>query len=312
MKFILGKKVNMTQIWQDDKVLAVTKVQAGPCFITQIKDQNNDSYQAIQVAFAEKKSKNISKPVRGHLKKAGIEKENARYIREFRINEIKPEMKVGGVIDVSTFAPGDIIDVVGVSKGKGFQGVVRRHGFSGKKKTHGNKDQLRASGSIGAKGPAHVFKGMRMGGRMGGDRVTIKNLEVVAVDLENNILFIKGAVPGGEKGLLMIKGQGDLIIKDKASLVEEKKSEVIREESNSENQSEEQEVTKDEISDSSSVENINQEKDVVIEKQVEVKEEEVKEKSEEKPEEKNEAPEEPQDKDVTETDKTEENKVEEK
>ncbi len=226
MKFILGKKVNMTQVWDNDKVVAVTKVQAGPCILTQVKDDNSDSYKAIQVAFGERKSKNISKPVRGHLKKAGIEKENARYIREFRVNEIKDTFKVGGVIDVSTFAKGDIIEATGVSKGKGFQGVVRRHGFAGSKKTHGNKDQLRASGSIGALGPAHVFKGRRMPGRMGGDRVTIKNLEIVEVDLENNILLIKGAVPGGENGLLIIKGQGDLIIKDKVENTEIKKEEV--------------------------------------------------------------------------------------
>lgn len=230
MKFILGKKINMTQVWDEDKVIAVTKVQAGPCVITQVKDRNSDSYQAMQIAFGERKSKNISKPVRGHLKKAGIEKENARHLREFRVEEIKDSFKLGNFIDVSTFSKGDIVDVVGVSKGKGFQGVVKRHGFSGSKKTHGNKDQLRASGSIGALGPSHVFKGMRMGGRMGGDQVTIKNLEVVDIDLENNILFIKGTVPGGENGLLMIKGQGELIVKENSSIKTEEKAEEKAEE----------------------------------------------------------------------------------
>lgn len=234
MKFILGKKVNMTQIWDGDKVVAVTKVQAGPCVITQVKDDNTDSYKALQVAFGERKNKNISKPVRGHLKKAGIEKENTRYLREFRVEEIKDSFKLGNFIDVSTFNKGDIVDVVGVSKGKGFQGVVKRHGFSGSKKTHGNKDQLRASGSIGALGPSHVFKGTRMGGRMGGDQVTIKNLEVVDIDLENNILFIKGAVPGGENGLLMIKGQGELIVKEKSVKAEEIKTEELVEETTEE------------------------------------------------------------------------------
>ncbi|HPT08509.1 MAG TPA: 50S ribosomal protein L3 [bacterium] len=230
MKFILGKKVNMTQIWDNDKVIAVTKVSAGPCFITQIKDVSTDSYQAVQLAYGEKKVKNISKPVRGHLKKAGITQENSRHIKEFRINELKPEMKVGGLIDVSTFKKGDIIDVTGVSKGKGFQGSVKRHGFSGHKSTHGNKDQERTSGSVGAKGPARIFKGTRMPGRMGGDQVTVKNLEIIDIDLENNVLFIKGAIPGCESGLVIIKGEGDLIIKDKSNKVEEIKEEVVNEE----------------------------------------------------------------------------------
>lgn len=229
MKFILGKKINMTQLWDNDKVVAVTRVQAGPCVITQVKDDSTDNYRAIQLAYGERKPKNISKPVRGHLKKAGIEKENARHLREFRVSEIKPEMKTGGVIDVSIFSKGDIVDVTGTSKGKGFQGVVRRHGFSGSKKTHGNKDQLRASGSIGALGPAHVFKGTRMGGRMGGDRITMKNLEIVDIDLENNILSIKGAIPGCESGFLMIKGDGDLVIKDKNEKAVEEVAEVITE-----------------------------------------------------------------------------------
>jgi large subunit ribosomal protein L3 len=230
MKFILGKKINMTQFWDNDKVVAVTKVQAGPCIITQVKDDSTDNYKAIQLAYGERKPKNISKSVRGHLKKAGIEKENSRHLREFRVSEIKPEMKTGGVIDVSIFSKGDIVDVTGTSKGKGFQGVVRRHGFSGSKKTHGNKDQLRASGSIGALGPAHVFKGTRMGGRMGGDHITMKNLEIVDVDLENNILFIKGAVPGCESGFLMIKGDGDLVIKDKNEKNIKEIKEIITEE----------------------------------------------------------------------------------
>ncbi len=222
MKFILGKKVNMTQVWDNDKVIAVTKVQAGPCYITQIRNTEKDSYQAIQVAFGEKKVKNISKPVRGHLKKAGIEKENARHIKEFRVSELKPEINIGGIIDVSTFKKGDIIDVTGISKGKGFQGSVKRHHFSGHKSTHGNKDQERTSGSVGAKGPARIFKGTRMPGRMGGEQVTVKNLEVVEVDLDNNFLLIKGAVPGCEGGLLVIKGNGDLVVKDKSIKTEDK------------------------------------------------------------------------------------------
>lgn len=291
MKFILGKKVNMTQLWDGDKVVAVTKVQAGPCVLTQIKEDNSDSYKAVQIAFGERKIKNISKPVRGHLKKAGIEKENARYVREFRVDEIKDSFKVGGVIDVSTFAKGDIIDVVGVSKGKGFQGVVKRHGFSGSKKTHGNKDQLRASGSIGALGPAHVFKGRRMGGRMGGDRVTIKNLEIAEVDLENNILLIKGAVPGGENGLLMIKGQGDLIIKEKVEKTETKKEEVdnvvVETEENKKTAPEVAEEKKEEERKTPAEENIEKKIEEKVEEKVEeITEDKTEEKAEEKVEEK--------------------------
>lgn len=219
MKFILGKKVNMTQIWEQDKVMAVTKVQAGPCFITQVKEDKNDSYQALQVAYGQKKNKNISKPLRGHLAKAGI-KEGARYLREFRLNELKPEMKIGAVIDVSTFTKGDIVDVSGTSKGKGFQGLVRRYGFRGHKSSHGNKDQERTSGSVGAKGPARIFPGRKMPGRMGGGRVSVKNLEIMEVDLDNNVLYIKGGLPGSENGLLIIKGVGDLVVKDQAPLLE--------------------------------------------------------------------------------------------
>jgi len=143
------------------------------------------------------------------------------------IESLNPEIKSGDIVDVSTFSKGDIVDVVGTSKGKGFQGVVKRHGFSGQKKTHGNKDQLRASGSVGAIGPARVFKGKRMGGRMGGDRVTIKNLEIVDIDLENNFLFIKGAVPGCSNSLLMIKGLGDLLTKKEDIKAEEKVEEKV-------------------------------------------------------------------------------------
>ncbi|MFH1661497.1 MAG: 50S ribosomal protein L3 [Candidatus Falkowbacteria bacterium] len=198
MKFIIGKKVNMTQVWKDGKVIAVTRVQAGPCTIVQIKNNEKDGYEAVQIGFGEKKEKNIKKPQKGHLKKLG----NFRYLREFRVEA--GELKVGDKIDVNTFESGDIINATGVSKGKGFQGVVKRHGFHGQDKTHGNKDQLRMPGSAGATGPAHVFKGMRMPGRMGVDRITTKNLEIVEVDKENNILLIKGSVPGIKNGLILI------------------------------------------------------------------------------------------------------------
>jgi large subunit ribosomal protein L3 len=214
MKFILGTKSNMTQIWQGDKVTAVTCIQTGPCFVTQIKNSKKDGYESVQIGFGSKKVKNISKPQLGHLKKVNSSdpKSNLRFLKEFRSkDEIK--VQVGDVIDVSTFDKGDNIQVTSISKGKGFQGVVKRHHFSGGNKSHGNKDQLRMPGSVGAIGPAHVFKGTRMGGRMGGDRVTVKNLEIIEIDEQNNILMVKGAVPGAKNSLVMISGTGDLRVK---------------------------------------------------------------------------------------------------
>lgn len=206
----------MTQIWQGDIVLAVTKVQAGPCVVTQVKSGEKDGYEAIQLGFDEKKEKNIRKPQLGHLKK--IKSTNAKInsniknLKEFRIIDNKNNLEIGDIVKVDSFEKGDSVHVVGTSKGKGFQGVVKRHGFHGSKKTHGNKDQERMPGSIGATGPAHVFKGMRMGGRMGGDRVTVTNLEVIDVDIKNNEIFIKGALPGATNGLVLIYGPGELKI----------------------------------------------------------------------------------------------------
>jgi len=206
MKFLLGKKIDMTQVWKDNKVIGVTRVQAGPCTVVQSRNNGKDGYEAVQIGFGDRKEKNIKKPQKGHLKKLG----NFRYLREFRIalNASKDakerQLNVGDVIDVSAFEAGDSIQVTGVSKGKGFQGVVKRHGFHGQDKTHGTKDQVRMPGSIGATGPAHVFKGQKMPGRMGNDKTTIKNLEIVEVDKENNILLIKGAVPGARNGLILI------------------------------------------------------------------------------------------------------------
>jgi large subunit ribosomal protein L3 len=216
MKFILGKKIDMTQVWRGDDAIAVTRVQAGPCVVAQVKDEKNDGYQAVQIGYGEKKEKNIRKPQLGHLKKLSTQsgenkksKTNLRYLREFRIDNVG-DLKIGNMIDVSTFQAGDIVKVTGTSKGKGFQGVVKRHGFHGQDKGHGNKDQMRMPGAIGAGEPQHVFKGTRMGGRMGGDRVSLSNSEIVEVDIENNILFIKGAVPGARNGLIMIVGEGEL------------------------------------------------------------------------------------------------------
>lgn len=196
----------MTQKYADDgTVIPVTKVLAGPCVVSQVKTEKKDGYTAVQVGFGNKKK--LKKPQAGQLKKIG---KNLRWLKEFRLgngDELKG-LKAGDEIAVEIFKPGDIVDVVGISKGKGFQGVVKRHGFAGAPKTHGTKDALRMPGSIGATTPQHVFKGVRMAGRMGGDRVTVKNLEIVEVDLQNNWLYIKGAVPGARGGLVMVKGRG--------------------------------------------------------------------------------------------------------
>jgi large subunit ribosomal protein L3 len=230
MKFILGKKGMMTQIWSGDSVVAVTPVFAGPCSITQIKNKETDGYNAVQVAFGERKEKNVKKPQLGHFKKSNTKP--AAHVREFRVEDASG-LNNGDVISVGAFAVGDVIDVVGTSKGKGFQGVVKRHHFAGFRKTHGNKDQERMPGSIGPKGPAHVFKGTRMGGRMGNERVTISNLKIAAIDVENNIIFIAGAVPGAINGLLLIKAQGELQVnlnKKDEQPVEEPKVEEVKEE----------------------------------------------------------------------------------
>jgi len=262
MKFILGKKMSMTQIWVDDKVMAVTPVLAGPCTVTQIKTKEKDGYQSLQLAFGERKEKNIKKPQLGHVKNLNIK---PKHVREFRTTETT-DVKAGDIINVATFETGDIVNVTGTSKGKGFQGVVKRWGFHGQQKTHGTKDQLRMPGSIGALGPAHVLKGTKMGGRMGGDRVTTTNLEIAGVDLENNILLIKGAVPGAVNGLVLIKGKGELKLNIQPEKKEEVKEEVKAEEAPVEEKKEESKT-----------------EEVKEEKVEEVKEEKVEEKKEEAP-----------------------------
>lgn len=198
----------MTQKFAEDgTVIPVTKVTAGPCYITQIKNTSKDGYVAVQIGFGF--TRNLSQPVKGHLKNLG----DFRYLKEFRTNdeEIK-RLAVGNKITVGTFKLGDVVKVTGSSKGRGFQGVVRRHGFHGSPATHGHKDQLRMPGSIGATGPAHVFKGTRMGGRMGGSQVTVSNLEIVDIDEKTNSIFIKGAVPGPRNNLILLYGDGEIIV----------------------------------------------------------------------------------------------------
>ena len=238
MKFISGKKMSMTQIWSGDQVMGVTPVQAGPCTVTQVRTSDKDGYMALQLAYGVRKEKNINKPQRGHYKKTGVK---PAFVREFRVAD-SASFKTGDVVTVGAFSVGDIIAVTGTSKGRGFQGVVKRHHFAGGRGSHGNKDQERMPGSIGPKGPAHVFKGTRMGGRMGGERVTVTNLEVAAIDEANNIIFVKGAVPGAINGFVMIKGEGELkvnlapaapasLVTEEAAPAETQEAEVVPEES---------------------------------------------------------------------------------
>ena len=218
MKFILGKKLEMGQKFDENgMVVPVTKVQAGPCVVTQIRTAEKDGYTAVQVGFGERKS--LSKALAGHLKDLG----NVATIQEFRLEDgvVVENVKRGDMITPAIFDKGEIVQVTGTSKGKGFQGVVKRHGFGGAKKTHGTKDQLRMPGSIGATGPAHVFKGTRMGGRMGGDQVTVTNLQIVDLDLENNILYIKGAIPGGRDSIVAISAEGEIDLSKKSEVAEE-------------------------------------------------------------------------------------------
>lgn len=198
MKFILGEKQNMTQVFDETGIVhPVTVISAGPIVVTQLKTEETDGYKAVQVGFGTRKVKNINKAQQGHMKDMG----NFSVLREF---EGTGSENVGDTIDISTFAEGDNVTVSAISKGKGFQGVVKRHNFAGQPRSHGQKHTERAPGSIGATGPQRVFKGQRMPGRMGTDRITVKNLKVVRVDAENNLIMIRGAVPGRRGTLVEI------------------------------------------------------------------------------------------------------------
>ena len=204
MKGIIGKKVGMTSVFDNGKHTAVTVIEAGPCVVTQIKTQEVDGYSAIQLAFDDKKEKQTPKPLIGHFKKAGTTPK--RKVVEFRDYEVLKA--VGDTVLASTFEDGDLVNVIGTSKGKGFQGVVKRHGFSGVGMgTHGQHDRQRAPGSLGASSdPGHVFKGIRMAGRMGGNRVETLNLAVVKVLAESNLILIRGSVPGAIGSYVIVEG----------------------------------------------------------------------------------------------------------
>jgi large subunit ribosomal protein L3 len=202
MKFILGKKRKMTQVFDETgRVFPATVVSAGPVTVTQIKDGEKDGYEAIQVAFGTQKEKNLKKAQKGHFGELGAFKT----IRELRA--AIGETKKGDVIDVTTFEVGDKVEVSATTKGKGNQGVVKRHNFAGGPRTHGNKHSERRPGSIGSTGPQRVLKGLKMAGRMGGNRVTVKNLQVLQVDKDTNTLVISGAIPGRPGTLVEVRGK---------------------------------------------------------------------------------------------------------
>jgi large subunit ribosomal protein L3 len=198
---LIGKKLGMSQIF-DDTGLAhpVTVLEVGPCVVTQIKTPERDGYSAVQLGFG--LDKRLNRPERGHRQGSGF---MSRTLREVKVSDTA-DMAVGQVITADAFAEGELVDVTGTSKGRGFQGVVKRHGFRGGPKTHGQSDRLRAPGSIGSSAtPGRVFKGMRMAGRMGNDRVTVQNLKVLRVDPERNLLLIQGSVPGANESLVIVR-----------------------------------------------------------------------------------------------------------
>ena len=203
MSGIIGKKVGMTSIFDaDGKNIPCTVIEAGPCVVTQLRTVDTDGYTAVQLAFSDKKEKNTTGSLKGHFAKAGTTPK--RKLVEFKYFEV--EKTLGEIVDVSIFEEGDYVDVVGTSKGKGFQGVVKRHGFSGVGgQTHGQHNRLRAPGSLGASSwPSRVFKGMRMAGRMGGDRVKIQNLQVLKVYTEQNLLVVSGSIPGAKGSYVIV------------------------------------------------------------------------------------------------------------
>ena len=220
MKFILATKENMTQVFdKEGKVYPVTVLKAGPITVTQIKNKEKDGYIAAQVGFGEKKEKNINKPLKGHLKDLG----NFRHLKEFQLKKEEDiKFKVGDTIDLSIFKEGDKIKVSSISKGKGFQGVVKRHGFHGGPRSHGQKHSEREPGSIGATGPQRVFKGTKMAGRMGSDRITVNNLKIIQIDKDNNQLLVRGAIAGRRGTLVEVVSQKS--IKSIKSKVESRKS----------------------------------------------------------------------------------------
>jgi large subunit ribosomal protein L3 len=198
---LIGRKLGMTQVFDDRGVVhPVTVVETGPCVVTQVKTEEKDGYAALQLGFG--LDNRLNRPERGHRQASGF---MSRHLREVKAENVA-DYSVGQVLQADVFAEGEVVDVTGTSKGKGFQGGVKRHGFAGGPKTHGQSDRHRAPGSIGSSAtPGRVFKGMRMAGHMGNERVTVQNLKVIRVDTERNLLLIEGSVPGPNQGLLIIR-----------------------------------------------------------------------------------------------------------
>lgn len=202
MKALIGTKIGMTQLLQEDGVaVPVTIIQAGPCTVTQVKSADTDGYTAVQLGYG--KGKNLSNAVKGHV---AASKAEPKYIREVRVDELPEDVTVGTQLDVTQFAVGEEVNVTGTSKGKGFAGNIKRHNFSESAHTHGGNGYVRKPGSIGSMYPQRVFKGKRMAGHMGAEQVTVKNLKVALVDTERGLIGLKGAVPGPRRGLIMIGG----------------------------------------------------------------------------------------------------------
>ena len=203
MRGLIAKKLGMSQIFDENgSVVPVTILQAGPCSITQIKTLDNDGYDAVQIAYGDKKEKNTNKPLEGHFKKASVTPK--KFLVEF---DIVPgfDYEMGQVFNASIFKQGDSVKVTGTSKGRGFSGVMKRHGFGGGPKTHGQREHPRSAGSIGqASDPSRVFKGVKMPGQYGNKKMTVENLKVVKIDTKNNHIFVKGAVPGSNNGMVIV------------------------------------------------------------------------------------------------------------
>lgn len=203
LRGFLGKKIGMSQVFRDNgELVPVTVIQAGPCAITQIKSEDTDGYNAVQIGFGA--TKKLNKPERGHLKNS----EPVKHLREVKADNLQ-DYSVGQQISVDIFAVGEKIDIIGTTKGRGFAGSMKRHGFGGGPRTHGQSDRSRAPGSIGGgTTPGKVYKGMKMAGHMGNEQVTVKNLEIVQIDQDRNLLVVKGGVPGAPNGLLVIRRKG--------------------------------------------------------------------------------------------------------
>jgi len=206
VKGILGAKLGMTQVWDNNRVVPVTVVQAGPCVVTQVRTPDKDGYSAVQLAFGEIDPRKVNKPLTGHYEKAELA--SRRHIVELRTTDAS-EYTLGQEVTAETFAPGQVIDVTGRTKGKGFAGVMKRHGFHGLRASHGVERKHRSPGSIGACAtPGRVFKGVRMAGRMGHVRYTVQNLTIQAVDPEQNLILVKGALPGPKGSLVLVRSAG--------------------------------------------------------------------------------------------------------